>query len=164
MGLDFCCQRVRCISRSYNPPRPLSPPPLRSSRLPWEMPWEIHPSHIHTGPDISSTSLNNQISSGLPIPAGDHICPVFLAGTLLLSTAQPQLSALDLRSSWNRKQPCTPTGVRTRAVHVKHQHPVSCSQLQAYKDTAQHPRAVASGGLWPAEVRVYRRRSWLQVL
>lgn len=49
-------------------------------------------------------------------------------------------------------------------MHVKPQHPVSCSHLQAHKDTAQHPRAVASSGLWPAEVRVYRRRLWSQVL
>jgi hypothetical protein len=43
--------RVRCFSRSYNPPHPLSPPPLHSFRLPWEMPqYQISKPHAHRIP------------------------------------------------------------------------------------------------------------------
>lgn len=102
-------------------------------------------------PDVSSTSPNNQTSSGLPIPAGDQTCPVFLAGALLLGTAQPQLGTLDLKSSWNCKQPCTPTGVRNtcRACET----PASCELFSppGLQGHSTEPTCCGYSGHRPAE-------------
>lgn len=98
--------RVQCISRSYNPPHPPPPPPLRSSRLPWAM-----PQNQTSKPRVHRTVMCDPALPTIKL-VQDCPCPVFLARTLLLSTAQPQLSTLNLKSSWNCKQPCTPTGVR----------------------------------------------------
>lgn len=105
--------RVRCISKKLqSSPPSITPTPTFFQAAMGDASEPNIQASCTQDPDATSTSPNNQTSSGLPIPAGDQTCPVFLAGTLLLGTAQPQLRALDLRSSWNCKQPYTPTGVR----------------------------------------------------
>lgn len=92
--------RVRCISKKLqSSPPSITPTPAFFQAAMGDASEPNIQASCTQDPDASSTSPNNQTSSGLPIPAGDQTCPVFLAGTLLLGTAQPQLRASDLRSS-----------------------------------------------------------------
>lgn len=105
------------------------------------------------------TGLAQPRSSHLGTAATDESHPTFLAGTFFPGPPWALLSCrlctLGLKSSRNCKPARhTPTGVRACVECVKRPHPLSCSHLQVFKDTAQHPHAVANGGLWRAETRI----------
>lgn len=92
--------RVSCVfSVSCNPPLPSMPPaPTHTafSRAAIRNASQPNIQATCTQDPVSSTLPSNQTGPGLPIPAGDQTCPFFPTGTLLLSTAQPQLGASDL--------------------------------------------------------------------